>query len=321
MADKFDYLRGAAFVVAFLILGVWSLPSWLIADTVFTAFSGIGLYVRPELTIQLQTQDLKLDILHCHLNRVFGSFLIGSAVIWCFCRSSKDSTVKAALLWSRVMGVFCLLLIICNGHFANRKLFTDKHLWFGVLGNFLWWLANAIQLLKSRPKISEGPNKQSRGITLICNLNLLILTLVSLALMAFPLMMTSIKGRKLDKYHLHTSRCAGALALSFAILNWFVPRFTNQRDVRTVFSGQVLTIVLIYTAKAYMQYTSKILGSEEILNWTLIYLPLLLLPLNGLLLTYINDRKTAPKNTSPEVSESDNDTNKETVEEEAKKGR
>ncbi|XP_033748753.1 uncharacterized protein LOC117333528 [Pecten maximus] len=320
MADKFDYLRGAAFLVAFLLLGVWSLPSWLIADTVFTAFSGIGLYVRPELTIQLQTQDLKLDILHCHLNRVFGSFLIGSAVIWCICRSSKDSTVTAALLWSRFMGLICLLSIVVTGHFANRKLFTDKHLWFGVLGNSLWWLANAVQLLKSRPKISEGPNKQSRGITLICNLNLLMLTLVSLAFMAFPLMTTGIKGRKLDKYHLHTARSIGALAMCFSILTWFVPKFINKRDVRAVFSGQVLTVVLVYTAKAYMQYTTKIMGRGEVLGWTLMYLPLLLLPMNGMILTYLNDTKTAP-DTSAEISESDKEVDEETVKEEAKKGR
>ncbi|XP_060067077.1 uncharacterized protein LOC132547294 [Ylistrum balloti] len=320
MADKFDYLRGGAFVVAFFLLGVWSLPSWLIADTVFTAFSGIGLYIRPEITIQLQTQDLKIDVLHCHLNRVFGSFLIGSAVIWCICRSSKDSTVTAAMLWSRVMGIICLLSIVISGHLANRKLFTDKHLWFGVLGNSLWWLANAVQLLKSRPKVSRGPYAQSRGITLVCNLNLLMLTLVSLAFMAFPLMTTGVKGRKLDKYHLHTARCAGALAMGFSILMWFVPRFVNKRDVRAVFSGQVLTVLLVYTAKAFMQYTSKILGREEILLWTMMYLPLLLLPMNGLLLTYRNDTGTTPE-TGSEISETDSGVDKETVEEEAKKGR
>ncbi|OWF35596.1 uncharacterized protein LOC110442747 isoform X2 [Mizuhopecten yessoensis] len=318
MADKFDYVRGAAFVVAFFVLGVWSLPSWLIADTVFTAFSGVGLYFRPELTIQLQTHDLKLDILHCHLNRVFGSFLIGSAVVWYFCRLSKDSTVVAALLWSRVMGIFCLLSIIISGHFANRKLFTDKHLWFGVLGNSLWWLANAVQLLKSRPKVREGPNVQSRGITLVCNLNLLMLTLVSLALMAFPLMTTGVKGRKLDKYHLHTAKAVGALVMTFSILMWFVPRFVHKRDVRAVFSGQLLTVVLVYVAKGYMQYTSKILGSDEILGWTLMYLPLLLLPMNGLLLTYRVDTKTAPV-TGAETSDSNSQMDKETVQSEAKK--
>jgi hypothetical protein len=56
MADTSDYIRGGAFILLFLLTGLRDLNTWLLADLIFTGFTGFLLYLNPAWTITLQVK-------------------------------------------------------------------------------------------------------------------------------------------------------------------------------------------------------------------------------------------------------------------------
>ncbi|KAK3083936.1 hypothetical protein FSP39_005638 [Pinctada imbricata] len=283
MADTSDYLRGGAFVVMFLLTGIWDLNTWLISDLVFTFFSGLLIYSNPWWSMDLQTKDVKLDVVHAQLHRLFAAFLMGPLLLWLFRRKSKDPNVIAAMLWSRTVGIMTLLFIMTVGQLTYGHIFTDKHVWFGFLGNILWWLANVVQLIKNKPSISGY--QQTRGITLLLHLNLLILTLLSLAFLAFPKMMFKIEGRKADKYHLHTARAVGALIMGSAAMMWIAPCIKERRDVRIIFISQSLMAVLCEASYLILHFSAQLMTKQELYIRMATFIPLLVISLIGIFLS------------------------------------
>ncbi|XP_061189648.1 uncharacterized protein LOC133197567 [Saccostrea echinata] len=282
MADTSDYIRGGAFILLFLITGLRDLNTWLLADLIFTGFTGFLLYINPAWTINLQTKDLKVDVIHGQLNRLFASFLLGPLLIWLLRRKTEDSSLKATMLISRAMGISVLLIVMTIGQLSYGEIFTDKHFWFGFLGNVLWFVANVFQLLKNRPEI-QGV-KQSRGITLLLHLNSLVVLLLSLSHLSFPNAMCKVQGRRVDKYHIHTTRSAGALMMGWSILTWFSPRFQKKEDVRIVFLAQILIWGLSEGTYLILHFQSGLMTNQELAIRLATFSPLLLLSVIGLYL-------------------------------------
>ncbi|KAJ8312955.1 hypothetical protein KUTeg_010328 [Tegillarca granosa] len=241
MADTSDYVRGGLFIVAFLLTGIWDLKRWFMADLVFTSMSGLYIYINPTWSINLQTKGIKVDDLHGHLNRVFAAFLIGPVLIWLFCRKSKDRLIISAMLQSRTLSILLLIVVMSFGQLSYGKIFSDKHFWFGFLGNILWWLANVIQLIKN----DQGPIKVNmlRGValTIISRLNLIFLTLGAITYLTSPEQTIEfVKNKKLDNYHIHTARAIGAMMTGLVVFSWYIPRFKEKKSIRVVFLGQLL---------------------------------------------------------------------------------
>lgn len=282
MADLSDYIRGGAFIVLFLVTGLRDLNTWLLADLIFTGVTGFLLYVNPFWTMNLQTNNLKIDVIHGQLNRLFAAFLIGPLLLWLMRRKTSDPSIKAAMLLSRALGISILLIVMTVGQLSYGEIFTDKHFWFGFLGNILWCVANVYQLIKSRPEL-QGL-KQSRGITLLLHINSCIVLLISLAHMSFANAMCKVQGRRVDKYHIHTTRAAGALMMGWAILTWLAPRFKKREDVRIVFLAQILIWGLSEGTYFILHFQSELMTKRELALRLGTFSPLLLLSLIGLYL-------------------------------------
>ncbi|XP_048746501.1 uncharacterized protein LOC125659027 [Ostrea edulis] len=291
MADTSDYIRGGAFVLLFLLTGLRDLNTWLVADLVFTGFTGFLLYLNPAWTITLQTKDLKVDVIHGQLNRLFASFLLGPLLLWLLRRKTEDSSIKTTMLVSRAMGIMVLLVVMGIGQLSYGEIFTDKHFWFGFLGNILWCVANIFQLVKNRPELHGV--RQSRGITLLSHINSWILLLLSLSHLAFPNAMCKVQGRRVDKYHIHTTRSAGALMMGWCILTWLSPRFQKKEDVRIVYLAQLLIWGLSEGTYLILHFQSGLTTNQELAVRLTTFLPLFLLAVVGVYLC----SKTTSSNT------------------------
>ncbi|XP_078337819.1 uncharacterized protein LOC111132496 [Crassostrea virginica] len=282
MADLSDYLRGGAFLLLFLLTGLRELNTWLLADLIFTGITGSMLYLNPYWTINLQTKDLKIDVIHGQLNRLFAAFLCGPLLLWLMRRKTKDPSIKTTMLLSRALGISVLLIVMTVGQLSYGEIFTDKHFWFGFLGNILWCVANVYQLIKNRPEL-QGV-KQPRGLTLLLHINSWIVFLLALAHLSFANAMCKVQGRRVDKYHIHTTRAAGALMVGWSILTWLASRFQKREDVRIVFLAQILIWCLSEGSYLILRFHAELLTDWELAVRLGTFSPLLMFSLIGLCL-------------------------------------
>ncbi|KAL3858150.1 hypothetical protein ACJMK2_012757 [Sinanodonta woodiana] len=242
MTDYTDILMGVAFLILFLIFATRKYQTWLTADMIFTAIMGICLLIDPGASIKMETTGLKVHALHRFMNRLFASMLLGPLLIWYRCRKTNDETVLGSMLWSRVVGGLPLVILITHGH-MTYSFFMEKHFWFGILGNFLWWLVNVVHLWKSRPCMCR---QQIQGsLNLILNIWFLIDFVGSLALMAFPGRLLTFQTIHVDKHSMHTCRAVGALLLGTSIFNWYAPSYLSDTDRKTVFISGIATNLLV----------------------------------------------------------------------------
>ncbi|KAK3581909.1 hypothetical protein CHS0354_005516 [Potamilus streckersoni] len=186
--------------------------------------------------------------------------LLGPLLIWYRCRKTNDETVLGSMLWSRVVGGLPLVIFITYGHMTH-SFFVEKHFWFGILGNFLWWLASVVQLLKTRPCM--GRQQTPGSLNLILNVWFLIDFVGSLALMAFPDRLLTSQTMHVDKHSMHTCRAVGALLLGTTIFNWYTPSYLSDTDRKTVLNSGIATILLVILSTVVGYHVDGLQFSKE----------------------------------------------------------
>ncbi|XP_033748755.1 uncharacterized protein LOC117333529 [Pecten maximus] len=279
MVPVFDVIRALALVVGFAVSQV-DRKTAMFADMVFTSWLGVGTILFPQFFMgqQLYSDKTIKDPDNILMYRMFGVSILAPMLMWYSCRKSRDDSVIGAMLWSRSLGLFPLLMVLLYGHFTYSKTFIDRHMWFFILFVGCIWVSNVIQLMRTKPSV--GRREQKGPVSVILRLDFLILFLVGLGGMAFPKQALSFIIFEPKNFQLHLERMSAAVAFSQIFLAWFAPSFRDNEDRRRLFCMQLTGLFLTLGCWACAFYDGTL--NAERLRVCLFYCIPSVLPAAGL---------------------------------------
>ncbi|XP_060066536.1 uncharacterized protein LOC132546801 [Ylistrum balloti] len=243
MVPVYDVIRALALLVGFGV-SLGDRKTAMFADMVFTSWLGVGAILFPQFFMGQQVFSDKTikDPNNILMYRLYGVHILAPMVMWYSCRKSRDDSVIGAMLWSRTLGLFPLLMVMLHGHFTYTKTFTDRNMWFFILCVGCIMVTNIVQLVRTRPSV--GRREMKGPVSVILRLDFLLLFIIGLATMAFPKVTIGSFIHDPKNFQVHQERVSGAIAFGHIFLAWFAPSFRENEDRRRFFCMQ-LTIILL----------------------------------------------------------------------------
>lgn len=288
--DLTDTVRSASMVVAFVLLAVLGdRRVWITADILCSLGFGLTCFVFPGIILDFQVAG-KLDAVHLLFGRLYGGMLMCSIIVWFMTRETRDGTVPITLMMSRVY--ICGLILMAQAYTTfwstkGKTVWTNQHMYFGILGTALWLLGNLIHLLRS-DDFSTYPQHNIR-----LNTHLRIdgwLTLViAIAFMAFPdFIISHFFDKSPGAVHKHLVRCVGAMGIGDAVVSMQAPGFLHERDKRAQLLGRILTVLVTFVPWLWAALMSRVVSLEALTHLAVV----VCFPLANALIGYLTDGTT-----------------------------
>ncbi|XP_069135086.1 uncharacterized protein [Argopecten irradians] len=294
MVPVFDVIRALALVAGFAVSQV-DRKTAMFADMAFTSWFGVGAIFFPQFFMgqQLFSDKTIKDPDNILIYRIFGVHILAPMLLWYSCRKSRDESVIGAMLWTRSLGLFPMLMVMLYGHFTYAKTFTDRHMWFFILFVGCTFVSNVAQLLRTKPSV--GRREQKGPVSVVLRLEFLLMFILGLASMAFPKQcLTSIIADP-KNFQLHLERLFGAISFSQIFLAWFALSFRDNEDRRRYFCMK-LTCTLLGLGCVACAFYDGTLNAERLRVFLLWAIPSVL-PAVGLYLLSEGDRATLTSKT------------------------
>ncbi|XP_013418864.1 uncharacterized protein LOC106179679 isoform X1 [Lingula anatina] len=249
--DTLDYLRSAGMVIAFCVTAFSGRKNWMLTDLIVSVVFGAAWFILPTYTLGFQTVG-KLNTLHAHVTRDFAAHMLSSAFVWWKTRESRDETVPVTLMTGRVVGNSILLcaMVYAQKYVAGKGVWTEQHIWFGMLGCACWLLGNLIQLLKT--KDFGGSFQGDTRLDWHLRIDFYIVFVISVVRFAFPEVAPDFVAKQpllkggVDAIIIHMVRAISALSIGYCMTVFNAPMFRYDADKKAVLQGRLVLGLIMW---------------------------------------------------------------------------
>ncbi|KAK6189877.1 hypothetical protein SNE40_001852 [Patella caerulea] len=249
MANVYDYVRAAAFLIGCMVLAFQNVNTWMIADGVMAAGFGVACILVPVMNFDMLVTGVTIDPLHVYFLREIGCTMVATAVLIYLVRNSKDRNVIKTVLYARTLAlaVYTVRAIYAEWKFAG--IFTNAHVWLEVFTSAVFLVVSSIQLVR------YGMDLTARNTGSKVNRYFLydtILTGVVAAIdILFPFFIFAFMNTRTNNLHQHVFASLGCMNLSAAFITWFARTFRFNEDKRAVIYYRVTGLSLILVCLLY----------------------------------------------------------------------
>ncbi|XP_050409240.1 uncharacterized protein LOC126824095 [Patella vulgata] len=249
MANVYDYVRAAAFLIGFMVLAFQNVNTWMIVDGFMAAVFGVACIVVPVMNFDLLVTGVRIDPLHVYFLREIGCTMVATAVLIYLIRNSKDRNVIKTVLCARTLALAVYTVRAIYGQWKFTGIFTSAHVWTEVYASAVLLVVSSIQLVRYGMDLN-GRNSGSK-VNRYFLYDTILTGVVAAIDILIPFFIFGFMNTRTDNLHQHVFASLGCMNLSAAFITWFARAFRFNEDKRAVIYFRVTALSLILVCLLY----------------------------------------------------------------------